>query len=159
MARAIAASVIPVVSCVGHESDFTIADLVADLRAPTPSAAAELVVQDREAVLLNLDSLRQRLGRGVLAVLRGYEDRLAGLARSPFLRDPMRLFEALAQRVDALAGRLTPSLRELVRRLEERLGRTASSPALRDPGRLTNLREARILELAFQSVKAAGHKV
>ncbi|OGR58803.1 MAG: exodeoxyribonuclease VII large subunit [Elusimicrobia bacterium GWA2_69_24] len=148
VARAIAASLIPVVSCVGHETDFTIADLAADLRAPTPSAAAELVVQDREALLEHLDSLRQRLGRCILAVLRGFADRLGGLARSPFLSDPARLFEAPAQRIDALAGRLTPSVRELLRRLEERLGRTASAPALRDPGRLTALREARVLELA-----------
>src|SRR5262249_4390525 len=61
VARAIASSKIPIISCVGHETDFTIADFVADLRAPTPSAAAELVVQHKEAVLEHLRRLSQRL--------------------------------------------------------------------------------------------------
>lgn len=61
LARAIHASSVPVVSAVGHEIDFTIADLVADLRAPTPSAAAELLLPDREALRLQLEQWRQRL--------------------------------------------------------------------------------------------------
>src|SRR4029077_11199707 len=63
VARAIAASKVPVVSAVGHEVDFTIADFVADLRAPTPSAAAELVVREKQAVVDSLAQLRARLER------------------------------------------------------------------------------------------------
>ena len=61
VARAIAASKIPMISCVGHETDFTIADFVADLRAPTPSAAAELVIQAKSELLQQVDSLLSRL--------------------------------------------------------------------------------------------------
>jgi exodeoxyribonuclease VII large subunit len=124
VARAIAASAIPVVSCVGHETDFTIADFVSDLRAPTPSAAAELVVQDREAVLERLANLTARLFPALTAVAERLEERLAGLLRSPYLRDPFRLFEAKAQRLDELGARLTPALRRLAERAEERLARS-----------------------------------
>ena len=65
VARAIAASATPVVSAVGHEVDYTIADVVADLRAPTPTAAAELVSPSRMELLARLDKHRQRLARGM----------------------------------------------------------------------------------------------
>jgi exodeoxyribonuclease VII large subunit len=68
VARAIAASKIPVISCVGHETDFTIADFVADLRAPTPSAAAELVVQAKSALLEQLNSLLSRLKSHIMSL-------------------------------------------------------------------------------------------
>jgi len=65
LARAIADSRLPVISAIGHETDFTIADFVADLRAPTPSAAAELVIQSRNELEDSIASLRQRLSRAV----------------------------------------------------------------------------------------------
>ena len=66
VARAIVASTIPVVSAVGHETDFTIADFVADLRAPTPSAAAEIIAPDLNALLESLDSLDRAMSRSCL---------------------------------------------------------------------------------------------
>ena len=76
VARAIAASKVPVVSAVGHEVDFTIADFVADLRAPTPSAAAELVVREKQAVLDTLGDLRRRLERAATRPLSDLERRV-----------------------------------------------------------------------------------
>jgi exodeoxyribonuclease VII large subunit len=76
VARAIVGSKVPVVSAVGHEVDFTIADFVADLRAPTPSAAAELVVREKQAVVDTLVQLRARLERSAARPLRDLERRV-----------------------------------------------------------------------------------
>jgi exodeoxyribonuclease VII large subunit len=88
VARAIAGSKVPVVSAVGHEVDFTIADFVADLRAPTPSAAAELVVREKQAVVDSLSQLRARLERFAARPLRDLERRVDELTAR--LRREMR---------------------------------------------------------------------
>jgi len=88
VARAIAASKVPVVSAVGHEVDFTISDFVADLRAPTPSAAAELVVREKQAVVDSLVQLRARLERFAARPLRDLERRVDELTTR--LRREMR---------------------------------------------------------------------
>ncbi|MCG3177233.1 MAG: Exodeoxyribonuclease 7 large subunit [Candidatus Omnitrophica bacterium] len=102
VARAIAASPVPVISAVGHEIDYTISDFVADLRAPTPSAAAELVLPERAALLAELTELSRRS----LAALRGaLEDRAETLRRvraSAVLKDPLAAFAPMRQRLDEL---------------------------------------------------------
>ncbi|MBI4386037.1 MAG: exodeoxyribonuclease VII large subunit [Elusimicrobia bacterium] len=120
-ARAIAASRIPVISCVGHETDFTIADFTADLRAPTPSAAAELVVQNKEEVLKTLSGLRDRLPLGLAHLLKRYEERLKFLSQSPLLRSPARLLEEPARRLDELAARGLQALEQSLRHAEKDL--------------------------------------
>jgi exodeoxyribonuclease VII large subunit len=121
VARAIAESKIPVVSCVGHETDWTIADFVADLRAPTPSAAAELAVPEKAAV----QDLIAQFHDAMLQNLRDRIDtlgaRLKYAAAHPFLQDPRRLWEQRVQRVDELSARLLDALRLVVERLEMRL--------------------------------------
>ncbi|NPV28544.1 MAG: exodeoxyribonuclease VII large subunit [Firmicutes bacterium] len=86
VARAIFDSRIPVVSAVGHETDYTIADFVADLRAPTPSAAAELVVPSRAELESRLYSLQNRLIQGIFQVLRERRERVRGSAGRNFTR-------------------------------------------------------------------------
>jgi exodeoxyribonuclease VII large subunit len=98
VARAIVASKVPVISAVGHEVDFTIADFVADLRAPTPSAAGELVVREKAAVSESLDVLRSRMKRAVARPLRD-----------------------LIRRVDDLQGRLHQAERGVQRRADHRV--------------------------------------
>lgn len=110
VARAIAASAIPVISCVGHETDTTIADLAADLRAPTPSAAAELVVRNKEEVLERLRRLSERLPLGLRGLLLRLSERLRYLQRSPALGDPGRLYEEKARRLDELLERMPRAL-------------------------------------------------
>lgn len=109
VARAIAASPIPIVSAVGHEVDYTIADLVADLRAPTPSAAAEYVVPDRQAISRELDAVAGRLNAAVrraLAERRGelmlLQDALTDGIRSVCTRRNDRLAH-IAARLEALS--------------------------------------------------------
>jgi len=119
VARAIAASAIPVISAVGHETDYTIADFVADLRAPTPSAAAEMVVESEEHLRETIGSLESRM---VLA-LRQRLDQAGSTVRHALrlLGDPRRRLAQAAQRVDELAGRLGTGLRHHVRRDRSRL--------------------------------------
>lgn len=100
VARAIANSKIPVISCVGHETDFTIADFVADMRAPTPSAAAELVVKSKVELAANIAGLERRL----LQSLRIYYENLQGkfrrLSSSRMLVNPLSLLDRPTRRLD-----------------------------------------------------------
>ena len=114
VARAIADCPIPIVSAVGHEIDFTIADFVADLRAPTPSAAAELVVPDRGELGSQLSNLKTRMTRRVEESLQRREDALRYLSKTAvmvsaesILREPVtRLDEADAHLQGAMENRL-----------------------------------------------------
>jgi exodeoxyribonuclease VII large subunit len=83
VARAIVASRVPVISGVGHETDFTIADFVADVRAPTPSAAAEIVVRRKDEFCGNIDGLGDRLNGAMLRRIRSLESRLNALSARP----------------------------------------------------------------------------
>lgn len=107
--RAIVASKIPVVSAVGHETDTTLADMVADLRAPTPSAAAELVVQNQAELLGGVYELTDRLQQLIRFEVGRHHDLLAGLRDR--LRDPKSRLLEQAQRVDELAARLESAWR------------------------------------------------
>ena len=106
VARAIAASKVPVISAVGHEIDVTIADFVADLRAPTPSAAAELVVREKQAVVEHLRQLRGRLAQAIGRTLAHRQNRLEALAGRRVLTDPGRLLHERARRLDDARLRL-----------------------------------------------------
>lgn len=121
VARAIYRSKIPVISAVGHETDWTICDFVADLRAPTPSAAAELVTVAREELRTSVTALEHRLLQSVRSCLQLWQRQLEGLRRA--LHDPSRLLGYQAQRVDDLSTRLVGELRNLVTRRREHLAR------------------------------------
>jgi exodeoxyribonuclease VII large subunit len=122
LARAIHACALPVVCGVGHEVDFTIADFVADARAPTPSAAAELVAPDRDACLEALARSARRLAGGMRRELRVSATRLAATELRLKLAHPgVRLTQQM-QRLDDLAQRLTGAARTCVHREWIRLG-------------------------------------
>ncbi len=114
VARAIYASKIPVISAVGHETDYTIADFVADLRAPTPSAAAEMVVKSEESFREFISSLESGLIKSIRQQIDLTRASLREFTR--LLGDPRRLLEQYVQRVDELTGRLATGLRHHVRR-------------------------------------------
>ena len=160
VARAIAAAVVPVVSGIGHEIDFTIADLVADHRAATPTAAAAAVVPERERVADGVAACRAALAAALARRVRRAREQVNGLARR--IPSPRRRADALAIRLDDLGGRLASALARRVswdRRELGTLGRrlaAAGPPVLlaRMRARVDGLRER--LQRAFATrVRAA----
>jgi len=127
LARALARSGIPVVSAIGHETDFTIADFVADLRAPTPSAAAELITAAQHKVEERLERLGQRLDRATRYALMQARERflrLSAPAAFARMRDNLNLRQ---QRIDELSFRMETAWRILYQRAGQRLQHLASS--------------------------------
>lgn len=135
LARAVAASAIPVISAVGHEIDFTICDFAADLRVPTPSAAAELVIGRREEMSAKLTRLDKDL-RNVLALtltrLRSRFERAAG---SFVFREPEHLVAMRRQQLDELESRLFSGADHLLLRHRSRLDQLAGTLAALNPRR------------------------
>jgi exodeoxyribonuclease VII large subunit len=114
VARAIYDSDVPVISAVGHEIDFSIADFVADLRAPTPSAAAELVVRDRSEILENLRNFCYTMQQRVSAIINSNKERVHYLRESHSLNKPVDLLRQRSQRVDEMEHRLVQTMSHLV---------------------------------------------
>ncbi|MCX6376537.1 MAG: exodeoxyribonuclease VII large subunit [Armatimonadetes bacterium] len=126
VARAVLACRTPVVSAVGHETDYTLSDLAADMRAPTPSAAMELIVPDRQELSDRIKAMVDAIVGDIAAVLacrQGVLDRLLG---SPSLRYPERMLQTRWQALDMLETRLISSFYGTTSRCEGRLGEMAA---------------------------------
>jgi exodeoxyribonuclease VII large subunit len=166
LARTLAASKIPIVSAVGHEVDFTIADFVADLRAPTPSAAAELVVREKQAVADSVSDLGRRLGAAMERRLTRERQHLEAVRRRRVLTDPRRPLRDLERRVDDASARLRRAIATAVRHAAHRLelaarGLRAQNPVARtlaDRRRLTEL-SARLDRAAARQLDRARHRL
>lgn len=127
VARAVFASEIPVISAVGHETDFTITDFVSDLRAPTPSAAAELATAiPLESRIAMLESMQERLWRDVSAAMVSSRRRLEFLKERPVLKRPLEKLHQLRADVE---GQSQAMQLETMRRLEKNAGRLAAAQA------------------------------
>lgn len=133
VARAIHASPLPVVSAVGHEVDVSIADLVADQRAPTPSAAAELLSPDGEVWQRQLDATRSRLASAQRRRLAEQAERLGDLERRLQAQHPGRRLQERAQRLDDIEQRLGRGLRDRLGRAETRLDHARERLLAQDP--------------------------
>jgi exodeoxyribonuclease VII large subunit len=139
LARVIAASSIPVISGVGHEIDFTIADFAADVRAPTPSAAAELAVPDALEWLSAVGRLATRLERCMRRRLESHRERLRWLDRRAALVSPRVRFAQQAQRLDEIDERMRRALRRRLESHRQRLQWLRGRAALVSPaGRLAH---------------------
>ncbi|MBZ5524370.1 MAG: exodeoxyribonuclease VII large subunit [Acidobacteriia bacterium] len=121
LARAIAASEIPVISAVGHETDFTIADFVADLRAPTPSAAAEMVIESKHQLAEHLAHLHQRLARATRYHLLTAKQQLSELSQHGAFARIQDVISRRAQRLDDLVYRMAANYREQIAGYHRRL--------------------------------------
>lgn len=139
VARAIFASAIPVISAVGHEIDFTIADFVADCRAPTPTAAAEMVVPRKIDLLERLGVLDSQLRKGMELKLEASREACASLAKR--LADPTRKLREQQQRLDELTVDLVRRFRDRLRQHRDRLAQ--------DSGRLSALSPLAVLERGY----------
>ncbi len=113
LALAIRASGIPVVSAVGHEVDVTISDLAADLRAPTPSAAAELIAVEKESLRERLAIIGSRLSTGASNALKAFRDRLALLSRG--LPDPSKAIADMWLRLDEISHQMNKRMAQIIR--------------------------------------------
>ena len=113
LARTVATSQIPVISAIGHETDFTIIDFVADLRAPTPSAAAELVIRSRQEIEERCEGMRERLARAVRYRLLMARQALTELAQHEAFARIMNALGRRQQKVDDLVYRLEKSERRI----------------------------------------------
>ncbi len=133
VARAIAASPVPVVTGIGHETDFTIADFVADRRSPTPTAAAAAVTPDRRELLRSLQTLRRGLQQSLAQRLTRGRRELALLAARPCLRAPRLLLAERRQRVDEFVSAARRETLRHLRDLRQRLTGAADRLAALSP--------------------------
>ncbi len=124
--RAIFAASIPIVSAVGHEIDVTLADLVADLRALTPSEAAERIVPAVEEIRFGLGKLGQRLTSGLRSRAATARQRLESLAERRVFRRPFELVQAYAQQLDDLGDRARRSMQHITTGAKSQLGAIAA---------------------------------
>ena len=117
LARKIYDFKIPIVSAVGHETDFTICDFVSDMRAPTPSAAAEIVVPDSRELLIRLTDIESRLGSALIRFVDGKRERLEVLKESEIFVNPSVLFEYKREAISDLYDDAGRSLSDLLSKL------------------------------------------
>ncbi len=166
VARAIAGSKMPVISAVGHEVDVTIADFVADLRAPTPSAAAEMVVREKQALVETVADLRHRLHRAIGRRLEAERRRADALTTRRVLTDPSRPLRALHRHVDDARARLRHGMDALLQRAASRFERATAGLRSASPrARLTRDRhrhervEARLRSEMERAMNAGRHQL
>ncbi|MBT3229448.1 MAG: exodeoxyribonuclease VII large subunit [Candidatus Marinimicrobia bacterium] len=133
VARAIADSKIPVVSAVGHETDTTISDFVADHRAPTPSAAAELVVPDQVELTRWFMQVEQSLHSNIRGRIERYDQRLDAIARSYALKRPALMIEQFMQKLDQFEDRSIRSTQEKIAIVTARLDNLSVSVVALNP--------------------------
>lgn len=159
VARAITASVVPVVSAVGHEIDFSIADFAADFRAPTPSAAAEILAADGGELLDRCSSLVRRIGRESVAVLQGHVAGEHRLSTSVLFREPLRRLEEARQTMDRAEDDLSGTMERRIEGMKAGLSTAGALLSAANPTQLLSVALQRLSSLRDQLDAHAGRRI
>lgn len=149
--RAVAACPFPIISAVGHETDTTLCDFAADVRAPTPSAAAELVSEEREVLLAMLSDHLDRSGDALLRMVERRRERLEWMAKRPCLLRPEQPIERANQTIDLLSDRMDRAQARVTERAQARLVNIA--------GRLEALSPLKVLSRGYAAISTESGKV
>jgi exodeoxyribonuclease VII large subunit len=157
VARAIFASSIPIISAVGHETDVTISDFVADLRAPTPSAAAELASFDQSDLILQFKQLSQRLMRSYQHTLLQCKQQLN--VQASRLIDPKRQLQQYQQRCDELEQRLQSAIQRILKTNHENKTRFAHRLELQNPINKIELKKDHLAQQQQALLRALMHRL
>ena len=159
VARAIYRARTPVICGVGHETDTTVADMVADVRAATPTAAAQLAVPDADQVHRGLGDLGDRMTRRARDNIAAARSFLSGLGRSAVFRDPLAAVRTRIQQIDELSLRGRGALGEMLAGARESLGGPANRLAGLHPAHLAAGARARLQQLQHSLLWALGRRV
>jgi len=154
--RAIAACPKPVISAVGHETDTTLADLAADLRAKTPTSAGEMVVPDARELAERLDDGAIALERAMQVLMQGWRERLDALASHRALAGPGYAVEMRRQRLDELAARLDDAIDRALGEARETLREAGSRLKIQHPARRIGVLSERLLTDGRRLLRSAG---
>lgn len=157
VARAIYASELPITSAVGHEIDFTIADFVADLRAPTPSAAAEQMSPDQDEYYSSFNSYKAELTRKLTATISQSQQRLAWLAKQ--LKRPDRRLQEHAQNLDRLENQLTVAIRNKLNLQKGNIKRLKQAISSHSPKSKMKLHSVQLTQVHRDLRQSMGNKI
>jgi len=147
VARAIYNSKIPVISAVGHEIDFTIADFVADLRAPTPTGAAEMAVPNLVDLKTLIEQYKIRMNENIKGIINYNTKRLDSIRESYILKNPLALYEVKEQKLDTYIDRLNGFMSTMLNDYKNRLDNIKSSYVLKNPLATYEVKRERINNL------------
>ncbi len=147
VARAIYASRIPVISAVGHEIDFTIADFVADLRAPTPTGAAEMAVPNLSDLKTLIEQYKIRMHENIKNIINYNSKRLESIRASYILKNPIALYEVKEQKLDTYIDRLNGYMSNMLNEYKVRLDNIKSNYVLNNPLATYEVKKERIVNL------------
>ena len=147
VARSIFACDIPVISAVGHEIDFTIADFVADLRAPTPTGAAELAVPQKADVENYLNQLKIRLNKAMQHKININTQKLEEIKSRYIFQNPIAIYQAKELQFDSILDRLKYTGKNIIAQKEKKYISIMSSYIFQNPKKLTEIKQNKYLQL------------
>ncbi|WP_283678218.1 exodeoxyribonuclease VII large subunit [Lentilactobacillus sp. Marseille-Q4993] len=153
-ARAIFDSKIPVISSVGHETDTTIADLVADMRAATPTAAAELAVPKYDQVLIEIKNNQTRLMNDMAQIIKQNDIRLTKLTGSVVFKSPERIYETYAQRLDLITQKLQSRIQNQVNGVANHFNQISTRLKLAAPTTRINETKSKLDMLKYKLIES-----